>query len=91
MRTEKLDMKLVYENYIVKGARQLYDVLFIKTCDKETGEIIWFMGYPYKNETISATLHRILAENKKFPNSYLKAIFAEDKVSVIKLDKIKFE
>lgn len=63
-----------YNQYIVLSARVINSIVFVKTQDKYTKEIVWFIGFKTKADLI-VDVRRILFEEHKYSNDFFKAMF----------------
>ena len=72
-----LDSKITYNNYEVLSVKILNNVIFVKTLNKASGEIIWFLGFKTRID-LATDVKRTLAEDHKYTNSFFKEMFKED-------------
>ena len=72
-----LDSKITYNNYEVLSVKILNNVIFVKTLNKASSEIIWFLGFKTRID-LATDVKRILAEDHKYRNSFFKEMFKED-------------
>lgn len=70
-------IRITYNNYVVISVKKLDKIIFVKTYDKTSGEIFWFLGFDTKRDLIS-DVKRALIEDKKYSNMFFKQIFQED-------------
>ena len=69
MKENQLNCKITYNNYEVLSAKKVDMTIFVKTVNKHTGEIIWFVGFATKDDLV-ADVKRILNTEHKYPNRY---------------------
>ena len=83
----QINRKITYNNYVVISAKIVDKIVFVKTYDKYTTEVIWFIGYNIGNDLVS-NIRRILTEEKCYKNEYFKSMFQENTiVPKIKVNK----
>ena len=69
--------KITYNNFVVVSANKIDKVIFVKTYDKNSGKVFWFMGFDIERDLIK-DVKRILRQDNKYPNSTFKKMFDED-------------
>ena len=72
-----LNRKITYNNYEALSVRVLNNTIFVKTFDKQSGKIFWFIGFRTKVDLI-ADIRRILIDEHKFSNEFFKHLFKDD-------------
>ena len=76
-----LDRKITYNEYEVISAKKVDMIIFVKTVNKYSGEIIWFVGFATKFDFL-ADVKRILHSERKYPNRFFKEMFKEDRMAL---------
>ena len=89
-----LDRKITYNNYEVLSAKKVDMIIFVKTVNKNNGQIFWFIGFATKFDFIE-DIKRILNTDNKYPNRYFKEMFKDDRIDIVDIPimfkDIKFE
>ena len=81
MDKEKLLLsKIIYNNYTVLGVKIINKAIFIKTYDRNNGDIYWFVGVEMSFD-LNTNIKRILAEEVKYPNKYFRETFKNDYIT----------
>lgn len=77
MKENQLSCKITYNNHEVLSAKKLNKVIFVKTVNKTSGEIIWFLGFETRLD-LATDIKRILADEHKYTNRFFREMFKED-------------
>lgn len=81
MKENQLNCKITYNNYEVLSAKRIDMIIFVKTVNKHSGEIIWFVGFATKGDFVT-DVKRILNTENKYPNRYFREMFKEDYLTI---------
>lgn len=83
-----LDRKITYNQYEVVDIKTVDMIVLVKTVNKYTGEIFWFVGFATKTNLID-DVKRILNLEHKHPNKFFREMFRQDRIVPITLNEEK--
>ena len=91
MLEENLNCNIVYNEYVVLSVRIIKLFVFVRTYNKASGEIFWFIGFK-TNDKINEIVRKTLTDGTCYPNQYFKSMFEENyKINLIRSKENKNE
>ena len=86
MLEERSTHSITYNEFVVISVKVISYFVFVRTYNKNTNEIFWFIGFK-TNEDINQITKKTLTDGACYPNQYFKKMFEENyKKSNIKLE-----
>ena len=77
MKKNQINCRITYNNYVVIGTTKLDKIIFVKTYEKTSGRVFWFLGFDVERD-LTKDVKRILRDDHKYPNSNFKNMFMDD-------------
>ena len=74
MIEEYSNYKITYNEFVVLSVRVIKLFVFVRTYNKNTGEIFWFIGFK-THDKINEMIKKILVNGACYPNQYFKDMF----------------